>query len=102
MILFFLLPITFTLGWFSRYTVIIDRGLIATILLILGFTPLFSTGFSGLEGAPDFHSRDFVGPWVWLFNQMDTLSQAALIIAAVVYFLGKIGSFLYLVSKLPE
>ena len=99
MILLMLSPFAFMLGWFSRFTYIIDSGIIAGLLFVFGFTPLFSTGFSNIEGAPDFHNRDFIGPWSWAFDQLDTLYQVGLLIWFILYFFGKICAYFYIVSK---
>lgn len=102
MIFLVLCPISYGLGWFSHYTVMIDRGLIGLLLLIFGFRPLFSTGFSSIEGAPDFHNRDFIGPWTWLFSELSIFTQGAIVLVFILYFLGKISSWIYLVGGFGE
>ena len=98
MTLFLFCPFAFGLGWFSHYSVMIDRGLIGAVLLVFGFTPLFSSGISAIERAPEFHNRDFIGPWIWLFDQASGIAQFALLVIVCCYFLGKIGSWLYLIG----
>ena len=99
MLIFLLVPLAFILGGFSRYTIVIDRVIIAGILFIFGFTPLISTAIPGLENGPNFHARDFIGPWVWLFSESSYQTQLAIILTVVSYFAGKFFAFIYLVKK---
>lgn len=85
----------FLLGWLSRYTVLVDRVLLGAFLLIFSFTPLVSMGLSGLEGAPDFHSRDFLGPWIWVFNTLSLFTQNALLASFLLFFVGKFCAHIY-------
>ena len=99
MIFIFLCPITFLLGWVSLYTVLIDRILIGTFLFVFGFTPLLGIAiFRGGEGA-DFHNRDFIGPWMWVFDKLDAIAQVALMAGFLSYFFGKLVASIYIVSN---
>lgn len=74
----------------------VDRGIIAIAIFLLGFTPLFSTTLSGIEGSPDFHSKDFFGPWIWGYEQLDLMSQYAIIGWFIAYFSGKFFGYFFL------